>query len=109
MGTNIGFVTTDLHPKYSRNRIGNEHRVCNRCFTYERLQKSYTRARQRVRHQGNESGGRRLQECARMGKPHKQHKHAWRVGGFLERVLGCNRFSDVVTICVSMPIHQSWL
>ena len=44
MGTNIGFVTTDLHPKYNRNRIGNEHRVCNRFFTYERLQKSYTRA-----------------------------------------------------------------
>ena len=29
LGTNIGFVTTDLHEKYSRNRIGNEHRVCN--------------------------------------------------------------------------------
>ena len=29
LGTNIGFVTTDLHAKYRRNRIGNEHRVCN--------------------------------------------------------------------------------
>ena len=28
-GTNIGFVTTDLHAKYYRNRIGNEHKVCN--------------------------------------------------------------------------------
>ena len=29
LGTNIGFVTIDLHAKYRRNRIGNEHRVCN--------------------------------------------------------------------------------
>ena len=29
LGTNIGFVTTALHAKYCRNRIGNEHRVCN--------------------------------------------------------------------------------
>ena len=31
-GTKIGFVTTALHAKYYRYRIGNEHRVCNHWF-----------------------------------------------------------------------------
>ena len=39
--TNIGFVTIDLHPKYRRNRIENEHRVCNLGFVCEILQKSH--------------------------------------------------------------------
>ena len=39
--TNIGFVTTDLHTKDCRDRIGNEHRVCNHGFTIEILQKSH--------------------------------------------------------------------
>ena len=39
--TNIGFVTTALHAKYCRNRIGNEHRVCNHWFTCEIPQKSH--------------------------------------------------------------------
>ena len=29
LGANIGLVTIALHAKYCRNRIGNEHRVCN--------------------------------------------------------------------------------
>ena len=39
--TNIGFVTTDLHAKYSRYRVENEHRVCNNLFTYEIPQTSH--------------------------------------------------------------------
>ena len=38
--TNIGFVTIDLYAKYGRNRIGNEHRVCNHWSAYEIPQKS---------------------------------------------------------------------
>ena len=29
------FVTSALHAKYCRNRIGNEHRVCNHWFTWD--------------------------------------------------------------------------
>ena len=39
LGTNIGFVTTALHMKYSENRIRNKHRGCNHWFTYEIMQK----------------------------------------------------------------------
>ena len=38
LGMNIGVVTTDLHSKYWRQRVGNEHRVCNHWFTCEMLQ-----------------------------------------------------------------------
>ena len=33
LGSNIGFVTIDLHTKYNINRLENEDRVCNHCFT----------------------------------------------------------------------------
>ena len=55
-GTNIGFATTDLHTntaeitfyrtsnllpliyvRTNRNRVENEHKVCNHCFTCELL------------------------------------------------------------------------
>ena len=41
LGTNIGFVTTDLHAKYSRYRVENQHGVCNNLFTYEIPQTSH--------------------------------------------------------------------
>ena len=36
----MGFVTTALHAKHNKNRIGNEYRVCNISFTSEILQES---------------------------------------------------------------------